>query len=69
MVDKFKLGFALFVLGTLGVLSMLTVEIPMGDLPKVVTDRFTAQEIKLLTLIESFVVNDHCHSYWYCFAR
>jgi hypothetical protein len=56
MVHKLKLGFALFLIGALGVLSMLTVEIPMGDLPKVVTDRFTAQEIKWLTLLNPLLL-------------
>lgn len=56
MADKFKLGFALFILGSLGVLSMLTVQIPLGDLPKAVTDRFTPQEIQLLTLINPLLL-------------
>jgi hypothetical protein len=56
MQNKLKLGFALFFIGTLGVLSMLTVEIPMGELPKVLTDRFSAQEIKLLTLINPLLL-------------
>ncbi len=56
MVQKFKLGFALFVLGTSGVLSMLTVQIPMGDLPKAITDRFTPQEIQLLSLLNPLLL-------------
>lgn len=56
MAHKFKLGIVLFLLGTIGVLSMLTVEIPMGELPKAITDRFTPQEIKLLTLINPLLL-------------
>lgn len=51
MKNKFKLGLALFLLGTIGVLSMLTVNIPLDSLPKAATARFTAQELKLLLLI------------------
>lgn len=56
MVYKIKLGFVLFILGTIGVLSMLTVEIPMGELPKAITDRFTPQEIKMLTLLNPLLL-------------
>ena len=51
MHQKVKLGLALFLLGTLGVLSMLTVNIPLDSLPKAATERFTAQELKLILLI------------------
>jgi hypothetical protein len=51
MNQKFKLGFALFLLGTIGVLSMLTVNIPLDSLPKAATERFTSEELKLILLI------------------
>lgn len=51
MTYKTKLGLTLFALGALGVISMLTVTIPLGNLPKQITDKFTPETIKLLTLI------------------
>ncbi len=56
MTYKAKLGLTLFVLGALGVISMLTVSIPLDNLPKEVLDRFTPDTIKLLTLINPAVL-------------
>jgi membrane protease YdiL (CAAX protease family) len=50
-MDKVKLGFALFLLGTIGVLSMLTVNIPLDSLPKLVTEQYSPDQIKWLILI------------------
>lgn len=49
MKSKFKLGLTLFILGFLGILTMLTVTI--GDIPVEALERFSSQAIKLLTLI------------------
>ncbi len=49
MKSKFKLGLTLFILGFLGILTMLTVTI--GDIPAEALERFSPQAIKLLTLI------------------
>jgi hypothetical protein len=50
-MDKVKLGLALFILGTIGVLSMLTVNIPLESLPKAATARFSSTELKWILLI------------------
>jgi hypothetical protein len=51
MSPKLKLGIALLVLGSIGVLSMLTVSIPLDSLPKAATEKFSAEELKWLMLI------------------
>lgn len=51
MSHKLKLGIVLFVLGTVGVLSLLSVHIPLESLPKAATERFSEQELKWLMLI------------------
>lgn len=56
MKFKTKLGLTLFSLGALGVLSMLTVSIPLDNLPKQVLDKFTPETIKLLTLINPAIL-------------
>jgi hypothetical protein len=56
MINKLKIGVALFLLGSIGVLSMLSVKIPMDSLPKQLTDRFSAQEIQWLTLINPLLL-------------
>jgi len=56
MATKFKLGLALFVLGLIGVLSMLTANIPLDNLPKAVSERFSAQEIQLLMLVNPLLL-------------
>jgi len=49
MKSKFKLGLTLFILGFLGILTMLTAS--FGDIPAEALERFSPQAIKLLTLI------------------
>ncbi len=51
MNHKLKLGLALFLLGLLGVLTMLTVTIPLDSLPKQLTEKLSPQTIQLLILI------------------
>ncbi len=56
MSFKKKLGLTLFVIGLLGILSMLTVTIPLDNLPKEVLDKFSPDTIKLLTLINPTIL-------------
>ncbi|HZK06654.1 MAG TPA: CPBP family glutamic-type intramembrane protease [Bacteroidales bacterium] len=56
MTFKIKLGLTLFALGALGILSLLTVSIPLDNLPKQVLDKFTPETIKLLTLIKPAIL-------------
>ena len=51
MTYKVKLGLFLFAIGLLGILTMLTVTIPLDNLPKEMLDKFSPEMIKLLTLI------------------
>lgn len=53
---KIKLAIILFALGTLGILSLLTVTIPIDNLPKQVLDKFTPETIQLLTLINPSIL-------------
>lgn len=48
---KFLLGSLIFLLGVVGVLSLLTSELPMDSLPALVRERFTETQIKLLVLL------------------
>ena len=50
MNNKIKLGLALFIIGFLGILTMLTINIPLGSLPKEITAKFSPQVIKWLIL-------------------
>lgn len=56
MSYKLSLGLILFGLGALGILSLLTVSIPLDNLPKQVLDKFTPETIKLLTLINPTIL-------------
>jgi Type II CAAX prenyl endopeptidase Rce1-like len=47
---KFQLGLVLFLLGMAGVLSMLTVQIPLDALPAIARERFTDGQLKWLML-------------------
>jgi membrane protease YdiL (CAAX protease family) len=51
MNKKIKLGLTLFALGLLGVLTMLTVTIPLDALPKEALSKISPQAIKYLILI------------------
>lgn len=51
MTFKTKLGLTLFALGMLGVLSMLTVTIPLDNLPKDVLEKISPETLKYLVLI------------------
>lgn len=53
---KFKLGIALFILGLLGVLTMLTVTIPLDNLPKEVLDKISPQSLKYLVLVNPTIL-------------
>ncbi len=54
MNGKLKLGLTLFVLGFLGVLTMLTVRLPLGDLPEEIA-QLPPFTIKLLTLVQPII--------------
>jgi hypothetical protein len=56
MSKKLKLGLTLFALGLLGVLSMLTVTIPLGDLPKEVLEKISPETLKYLVLINPTIL-------------
>ncbi len=56
MTYKLKLGLTLFLLGLLGVLTMLTVTIPLDSLPKQLTEKFSPQTIQLLILINPTIL-------------
>lgn len=56
MNTKFKLGLTLFIIGLLGVFSMLTVTIPLESLPKEVLDRISPQTLKYLVLINPTIL-------------
>lgn len=56
MNKKFKLGLTLFIIGLLGVFSMLTVTIPLESLPKEVLDKISPQTLKYLVLINPAIL-------------
>lgn len=56
MSPKLKLGLALFLLGFAGVLSMLTVIIPMDNLPKEVLDKISPETLRWLVLLNPSVL-------------
>lgn len=56
MNKKFKLGLTLFIIGLLGVFSMLTVSIPLESLPKEVLDKISPQTLKYLVLINPTIL-------------
>lgn len=56
MRKKLRLGLTLFGLGFLGVLTMLTVTIPLDNLPKELTSTFSSQIIQVLVLINPTIL-------------
>lgn len=56
MSKKFKLGLSLFFLGLLGVLTMLTITIPLDSLPKEVLEKISPQTLKYLVLINPTIL-------------
>ena len=56
MSKKLKLGFTLFAVGLLGVLTMLTVTISLDSIPKQVTDEFSPQALQFLILINPTIL-------------
>lgn len=56
MKKRLLLGLLLFILGLLGVLSLLLVDLPMDALPKQVLDRISPQALKLLILINPMIL-------------
>lgn len=56
MSYKVKLGLTLFAMGLLGVLTMLTVTIPLDNLPPEVLNRFSPEVLKLVTLINPAIL-------------
>ena len=52
-----KLGLILFAIGCLGVLSLLTVDIPMDEATKAkVLEQFTPEQFKLMTLLNPLII-------------
>ena len=56
MNKKLKLGLTLFVMGLLGVFTMLTVTIPLDNLPKEVVEKISPQTLKYLVLINPAIL-------------
>lgn len=56
MNKKFKLGLSLFFLGLIGILTMLTIPIPMESLPVEIKEKFSADVIKYLILINPTIL-------------
>ena len=56
MNKKLKLGLALFIIGLLGVLTMLTITIPLDSLPKEVLEKISPQTLKYLVLINPTII-------------
>lgn len=54
MTVKLKLGIALFILGLFGVLTMLTVTMPLNSLPKEVLEKISPETLKYLVLINPY---------------
>jgi hypothetical protein len=56
MNNKIKLGLVLFIIGLLGIISMLTVAIPLESLPKEVLDKIPPQSLKYLVLVNPTIL-------------
>ena len=56
MNKKLKLGLTLFFIGLLGVFTLLTVTIPLENLPKEVLDKISPQTLKYLALINPTIL-------------
>lgn len=56
MNNKFKLGLTLFFLGLLGVMTMLTVTIPLDSFPKEFLEKISPQTLKYLVLINPTIL-------------
>ena len=56
MNNKIKLGLVLFIIGLLGIISMLTVAIPIESLPKEVLDKISPQSLKYLVLVNPTIL-------------
>lgn len=56
MSYKIKLGITLFLLGLLGVLTLLTISFPLDSLPKELIDKLSPQTIQLLILINPLIL-------------
>lgn len=54
--EKLKLGLTLFALGFSGVLSILTMQLPMDKIPAEMLEQFSVRQIKLLTLINPTIL-------------
>lgn len=51
MNSKFKMGITLFLIGFMGVLTLLSVSIPLENIPKEVLDKISPQTLKYLVII------------------
>jgi hypothetical protein len=53
---KLKLGISLFILGFIGILSILTARLPLDTIPVEVLGQFSEQDLKLLSLINPSIL-------------
>lgn len=56
MNNKLKLGAALFSLGFIGILTILTATLPMDSIPKEVLEKISPQTLKMLMLINPTIL-------------
>lgn len=56
MSNKLKLGLSLFFLGLLGILTMLTVTIPLDSFPNEVLDKISPEALRYLVLINPVIL-------------
>ncbi len=55
--NKIKLGLILLCIGLIGIASILTIDLPISpEVEAILKDQFTAQQIKLLTLINPTII-------------
>lgn len=53
---KFKLGTILFLLGFIGILTILTMDLPFDKLPKDVLEKYSIQSLKFLSLVQPIIL-------------
>ena len=56
MNKKLKLGLTLFIIGLLGILTMLTITIPLDSFPKEVLEKISPQTLKFIVLINPTIL-------------
>jgi membrane protease YdiL (CAAX protease family) len=56
MNKKIKLGLTLFIIGLLGILTILTITIPLDSFPKEVLEKISPQKLKFIVLINPTIL-------------